>query len=194
MEGLIFYFICSILIIGLVMTSGHRRKLVLILIGLVIFGRIQLTIDHSTIYLSYVILVLTSFFYVSFQTFYHQLYILICSLILGMTYSSLFIIQIYDPASYLFKPFIMISLILLLILLILCKKIETRVLVLLIGFSQGEILNYLIFTSINLNYSFGTVGWLDSISFIFFLMMCLEWIKRNIALFLSKKQNSKAEI
>jgi hypothetical protein len=193
-EGLIFYCICSILIFGLVKTSDHRRKLVFILIGLVIFGRIQLTIDNSTIYLSYIILVLTSFYYVSFYTFYHQLYILICTLIVGMTYSSLFIIQIYDPASFIFNPFIMISLILLLTILILCKKNETRVLVLLIGFSLGEILNYLIFKSINLNYSFGTVAWLDSLSFIFLLMVCLEWIKRNISLLLSKKQNSKAEI
>jgi hypothetical protein len=88
----------------------------------------------------------------------------------------------------------MISLILLLIILILCKKNETRVLVLLIGFSLGEILNYLIFKSINLNYSFGTVAWLDSLSFIFLLMVCLEWIKRNISLLISKKQNSNAEI
>ena len=194
MEGLIFYCICFILITGLVMTSGNRRKLVFILIGLILFGRIQLTIDNLTIYLSYIILALTSFYYLSFHTFYHQLYILICSLIVGMSYSSLFVIQIYDPASFLFKPFIMISLILLLIILILCKKNETRVLVLLTGFSQGEILNYLIFTSINLNYSFGTVAWLDLLSLIFLLMVCLEWMKRNISLFLIKKQNRKAEI
>lgn len=104
-------------------------------------------------------------------------------LIIGMAYSSMSILAIYDPASYFINEFFSIAFMTTVLAVFLSNHYIERVRLLIIGLIQGEVFNFFTYRSINIQYIIGDLSWLDSL----FLTILLITTLRLLSLNFSKK-------
>ncbi len=104
-------------------------------------------------------------------------------LIIGMSYSSMSILAIYDPASYFINEFFSISLMTTVLAIFLSNHYIERIRLLIIGLIQGEVFNFFTYRSIKVQYIIGDLSWLDSL----FLTIVLITSLRLLSLNFSKK-------
>ena len=106
-------------------------------------------------------------------------------LIIGMAYSSMSILAIYDPASYFINEFLSISLMTTVLAVFLSNHYIERLRLLIIGLIQGEVFNFFTYRSIKVQYMIGDLSWLDTLFFTILLiatvrLLSLNYSKKNL--------------
>ncbi|WP_088069225.1 YphA family membrane protein [Gottfriedia luciferensis] len=97
-------------------------------------------------------------------------------LIIGMVYSIITMLAIYDPASFFINEMIIISFFILLLASFLSRSFNEQLRYVLIGLIQGEIFNYITFDSIKFNYIIGDLKWFDTLFFSIILLLGIKYL------------------
>ncbi|MEH7348546.1 YphA family membrane protein, partial [Gottfriedia acidiceleris] len=97
-------------------------------------------------------------------------------LIIGMTYSVVILLSIYDPASFFIDERIISSFLVLLLTFFLSKSYYDKIRYITIGLVQGEIFNYITFKSIDFKYIIGDLSWFDTLLMSILLLSAIQFI------------------
>lgn len=187
MQGL--YFLFSIWTIILLYSRNKVNSKVKffnisILLLLITCSTFTIELYSFQINVVYLFLIFMISYFISKLTLSEQLLHFLKGLIIGMAYSSMCILAIYDPASYFVNVFFSIPLMTTVLVLFLSKDYIERLRLLIIGLMQGEIFNFFTYRSIKIQYVIGDFSWLDSLFLTILVITILKLLSHSV----SKKQ------
>ncbi len=154
-----------------------------ILLVLISGSYLTFNIDAINVNISFIILFVLISYFLSLLNKSVQIILFIKGLIIGMVYSSMSIIVIYDPASFFINIFLSTSLLAIVLALFLSKNFEEQIKLILIGLIQGEIFNFFTFRSIKVDYVIGDINWLA----ILFATILLLILVKSLSLRFAKR-------
>lgn len=151
MEGIYFYWlvwIAWIYVTFIVEKNNFRIQVAVFLLTAIIFSNYTITLFSTVINSTLPLFIIVGCYLISRKTKMMYIYYLVCSIILTCSYVIFRLFQLYDPVWVMFNPTIKLALILVLIILLLVKDQRSRVAVLLISITIGEIVYTLFINSL----------------------------------------------
>jgi hypothetical protein len=121
-------------------------------------------------------------------------YMLICILTISLAYCSFLMFELYDPVWLFFNRNLMLGAALIYVTLMLLKDFRLRLVGLLVGAIQGDILYGIIINNVNFSYEIGSFVFLDviAISFCFiFVWSSLELLLHHVDVLVQKNTKEK---
>ncbi len=121
-------------------------------------------------------------------------YMLICILTISLAYCSFLMFELYDPVWLFFNRNLMLGAALIYVTLMLLKDFRLRLVGLLVGAIQGDILYGIIINKVNFSYEIGSFVFLDviAISFCFiFVWSSLEILLHHVDVLVQKNTKEK---
>ncbi|MFF2875624.1 hypothetical protein ACFVR2_04800 [Gottfriedia sp. NPDC057991] len=185
MQGSLFIITSWIIVLFLLLNRDRTKKNFLYLSGvLILISCSAYTIDLFSIEinLSYIIIIFIISYFISLLKLIDQIVHFFKGLIIGMTYSVVTLLSIYDPASFFIDERIISSFLVLLLTFFLSKSYYDKIRYITIGLVQGEIFNYITFKSINFKYIIGDLSWFDTLLMSILLLSAIQFI----AIYVSK--------
>ena len=181
MEGTTFYLIFWTLWIFLTFfidrQNPYRLKLSIIVLIAIFLSEFHYDLGNDQLYASGFFLLLITYFLFSREKRSTIIYNFICSYIVTLSYVSFHLFEIYDPIWIIINKQWMIGIFLGYLVIILQKSLKGRLLIILSGTMQGEILYAYILKKYQFPYSIGGFDYLDVLSLITMLLVgwsCFE--------------------
>ncbi|WP_129688704.1 hypothetical protein [Gottfriedia acidiceleris] len=185
MQGSLFIITSWIIVLFLLLYRDRTKKNFLYLSGvLILISCSAYTIDLFSIEInfSYIIIIFIISYFISLLILIEQIAHFFKGLIIGMTYSVVTLLSIYDPASFFINEMIISSFLVILLTFFLSKSYYDKMRYITIGLVQGEIFNYITFKSINFKYIIGDLNWFDTLFMSILILSAIQFI----AIYVSK--------
>ncbi|MEH7454869.1 YphA family membrane protein [Gottfriedia acidiceleris] len=179
MQGSLFIITSWIIVLFLLFYRDRTKKNFLYLAGLLILISCSAyTIDLISIEInfSYIIIIFIISYFISLLNLIEQIGHFFKGLIIGMTYSVVTLLSIYDPASFFIDEMIISSFLVILLSFFLSKSYYDKIRYITIGLVQGDIFNYFTFKSINFKYIIGDLNWFDTLFMSILLLSAIQFI------------------
>jgi hypothetical protein len=165
MEGSTFYWICWLFWVYFTFIldkqNPYRLKLSAIVLSVLVLSNIRFMVGRYEIHASALFLYVCSYLFFNKENRGVIIYIFICSFIVSIAYVTFHLFEIYDPIWILFKKEWMMSLCLGTLSILLQKTLKGRLVIIVIGAMQGEILFAYILSKFQIPYSIGAFAFLD---------------------------------
>lgn len=193
MQGIFFVSSCWLLII---FCLSYKNKFTnsLLIVGLLFFllSCSTFTFEIFSVHLnvSYFAIIFIVSYLLSLLGIAEQFGKIFKGLVIGMCYSSMTILFIYDPASFFINQVIAISLIIIFLCMFLSKNFTDQIIITSLGLIQGEIFNYFILKSIQVNHIIGELNWFDCL----FLSILVITSINAFSIFKSKKSKKSLDV
>jgi hypothetical protein len=184
-QGSLFIIASWIIVLFLLLYRDRTKKNFLYLSGvLILISCSAYTIDFFSIEInfSYIIIIFIISYFISLLILIEQIVHFFKGLIIGMTYSVVTLLSIYDPASFFINEMIISSFLVILLTFFLSKSYYDKMRYITIGLVQGEIFNYITFKSINFKYIIGDLNWFDTLFISILILSAIQFI----AIYVSK--------
>ncbi|PFH82102.1 hypothetical protein [Bacillus sp. AFS088145] len=179
MQGSLFIITSWIIVLFLLLYRDRTKKSFLYLAGvLILISCSAYTIDLFSIEInfSYIIIIFIISYFISLLKLIEQIVHFFKGLIIGMTYSVVTLLSIYDPASFFINEMIISSFLVILLSFFLSKSYYDKIRYITIGLVQGDIFNYITFKSINFKYIIGDLNWFDTLFMSILLLSAIQFI------------------
>ncbi|WP_088010693.1 hypothetical protein [Gottfriedia acidiceleris] len=179
MQGSLFIIASWIIVLILLIYRDRIKYNLLYLSGvLILISCSAYTIDVFSIEIniSYMIIIILISYIISLLNLIEQIGHFFKGLIIGMTYSVVTLLSVYDPASFFMNEMIISSFLVILLTFFLSKSYYDKMRYITIGLVQGEIFNYITFKSINFKYIIGDLNWFDTLLISILLMSAIQFI------------------
>jgi hypothetical protein len=174
LEGIMFYwtFWMSWVYLTFILNKNHRDrlKLTVMVLLVIIFSTSHLVIGPFDMYVSVLLLLLFSYTLLGEETPGTIFYLCICTLIISIAYVTFQLFEIFDPIWMLFKKEWMMGFVISYLSLLLQKTLKARLLIVVSGLVQGEILHGYILHNLHLSNQIGTLAFLDACSIIVLIL------------------------
>jgi hypothetical protein len=167
MEGIYFYlffWIIWIIATFFMKKSAWRTMLAAASLITIILSSISLYIDGFRITLSFCFLFFLSCYFAAKQTRWQLLYMVIASLTIAFAYTSFQLLVLFDPVWIWMDRTWMLAMVLVILCFLFYENIHSRLLCLVIGGCQGEMLYSIISQKISLSSIIGSFSFLDIMS------------------------------
>lgn len=186
MEGVMFYWIMWLfwIYVTFLLNRKHpyRYKLSAVLLIVLIFANFHIQFWGFDLYLGGAFLLFVSYSFFTGSNKPTVFYFLICSIIVMLAYTAFHLFEIFDPAFLIFKREWMMGISLGYLVSLLQKSFTGRLMALISGTMQGEILYALILSKYDFAYPIGSFSYLDTWSLTTLLLFGWSLIERAIAL------------
>lgn len=160
-----FYWICWMYWIYLTFIldkqKPYRLKLSASILVIIIISGIHFQVLGFDIYLSGLVLLFGSFYLIGRERKTTIFYYFICSFIITIAYVTFHLFEIFDPIWIIFKDEWMIAICICILALILQNNLRGRLLAVISGTMQGEILYAYILSRYPFPYTIGSFAYLD---------------------------------
>ncbi len=177
MEGLYFYWLAWIGWIWVTFfmdkNKPERIKIAVWLLAAILAAPIKLNLVYFEFHLSALAIALFVFVETWSKKTGSLLYFFLSSFIIMLAYTSFLMFELYDPIWVLFDRSIMLAAIGFYLALLLHKNMHSRVLALITGFLQGEVLFSAILGKFNFPYVISSLAFMDIL--IISLAMLVAW-------------------
>jgi hypothetical protein len=174
---LIFWMFWIFLTFFLNKQNPYRLKLSIIVLIAIFLSEVHYSIGNDQLYASGMFLLLVTYFLFCREKRGTIIYFFICSYIVTISYVTFHLFEIYDPIWIIMNKQWMIGIFLGYLAILLQKTLKGRVLIILSGTMQGEILYAYILNKYQFPYSIGGFDYLDVFSLISALLIgwsCIE--------------------
>ncbi|QKE71806.1 hypothetical protein HPK19_02860 [Arthrobacter citreus] len=177
-----FFIIASWVLVFVLMFLRERTKLsflyLSVILILIICSAYTIDVFSIEINISYIIMIFYISYKISLLSLREQIIHFVKGLIIGMTYSVVTLLSIYDPASFFINEMIIKSFFMIVLCLFLSKSYYDKLRYITIGLVQGELFNYITFESIDFNYVIGDLNWFDTLFFTILLLSGIQYLTK----------------
>jgi hypothetical protein len=190
MEGLYFYsFFWLIWMIATFFMKKTRQRTMLAASALItiILSSVSLYIGGFQVTLSFLFLFFLSCYFAAKQTLRKLLYLAIAALTIAFSYASFQLLVLFDPVWIWMDRAWMLAMILFIICFLFYENIQSRLLCLIIGSCQGEMLYSIITKRVSLSYVIGSFSFLDTVSISAFCLLIWTLLEQ-IAVYVNEKK------
>jgi hypothetical protein len=167
MEGLYFYsFFWGLWLVATFFMKKTSRRTMLAAVALItiILSSVSLYIGSFRITLSFLFLFFLSCYFVAKQGRWELLYMAIAALTVAFAYTSFQLLVLFDPVWIWMDRTWMLAIILLILCFLFYENIQSRLLCLVIGSCQGEMLYSIISHKVSFSSIIGSYSFLDMVS------------------------------
>jgi hypothetical protein len=175
MEGSMFYWIlwlfwvCITFLIN--KQNPYRTKLAVVILMVIILSDVHFMIKNFQLYAGGLFMLLLSYIILGKKKLGSLLYAFICSFIITISYVTFNLFVIFDPVWVIFQKEWMMGICLSLLAIILQKSLKDRLLIIVSGTMQGEILYAFYLSKFEFSYPIGAMVYLDVSSLIIILLV-----------------------
>lgn len=197
MDGATFYWICWMAWVCstfLMKKTKERLFLSILILMTIILSPYYVEIGDININFSILLILFFCLKEISKRSKKQVLYLFICILTISLAYCSFLMFELYDPVWVLFSRHLMLSAALIYVTLMLLKDFRLRLIGLLIGTIQGDVIYGIIMNNINFSYEIGSFVFLDVISMSFgfiFIWSSLEVLLHHVDVIVQKNTKEK---
>jgi len=190
MEGSIFYwvywFLWTYFTFIMDKHNPYRLKLAALILILIISSPSHFSIKGFDFYVSGLLLLLSSYLVMRKEKLGTLLYQYICSLIISIAYVTFHLFEIFDPIWIIFNKDWMIAICMWYLTLLLQRSIKGRLVTVICGTMQGEIMYAYILSKYQFSYEIGGFSYLDVCSLI--IVFITAWsILENLGVILQNQ-------
>ncbi|WP_446685736.1 YphA family membrane protein [Neobacillus endophyticus] len=175
MEGAVFYLIFWSLWVYITFILQrkyfYRLKLAAMILIIIIFSGSQFSLGPFHFFSSGMVLLFFSYLFISQEKKKTIIYLLICSLIVTIAYVSFHLFEIYDPIWIIFNKDWMQGICIGFLAVSLQKTLKGRLLVIVSGTMQGELLYAYFLNQYQFPYTIGSFDYLDVCSLVVVLLL-----------------------
>ncbi|SFA98350.1 hypothetical protein SAMN04488577_1971 [Bacillus sp. cl95] len=165
MEGILFYWISwSIWISATFILSKKnsiRTRLAVHILILIILSNYHVQLGNFQFYASGLYILLVAYASLRKERKRVILYLSVCSIIVAASYSSFHLYELFDPVWLFMKREWMLGILLCYLSILMQKKLKFRMIIVMTGAMQGDILNALLLSRHSLPYPIGGLSFLD---------------------------------
>lgn len=141
--------------------NPFRAKLAACILVIIILSNVHLTVERFQFFASGLFLLLLSYIILSKKKLGSLLYAFICSFIVTISYVTFNLFVIFDPVWVVFQKEWMMGFCLSCLAIILQKSLKDRLLIIVSGTMQGEILYAFYLSKFEFSYPIGAIAYLD---------------------------------
>jgi hypothetical protein len=174
-EGSMFYWILWVFWVSITFfmnkQNPYRTKVAIGLLMVIILSNVHFMVGSFQFYASGVFLLLLSFFILGKKKLGPLLYAFICSFIITISYVTFNLFVIYDPIWVIFQKEWMMGICMCCLAIFLQKSLKDRLLIIVSGTMQGEILYAFYLSKFEFSYPIGTIAYLDVTSLVILLLV-----------------------
>jgi hypothetical protein len=175
MEGSMFYWILWVFWIYVTFFMNkqnlYRSKLGSVILVLIILSNVHFKIMSFEFYASGLFILLLSYIILGKKKLGSLLYAFICSFIVTIAYVTFNLFVIYDPVWVIFQKEWMMGICFSCLAIFLQTSLKDRLLIIVSGTMQGEILYAIYLSKFEFSYPIGTIAYLDVFSLITILLV-----------------------
>jgi hypothetical protein len=175
MEGSMFYWILWVFWIYVTFfmnkQNRYRSKLGSVILVLIILSNVHFKIMSFEFYASGLFILLLSYIILGKKKLGSLLYAFICSFIVTIAYVTFNLFVIYDPVWVIFQKEWMMGICFSCLAIFLQTSLKDRLLIIVSGTMQGEILYAIYLSKFEFSYPIGTIAYLDVFSLITILLV-----------------------
>ncbi len=183
MEGAMFYWICWLLWIYVTFfmdkKNNFRFRLSVIILVVINLADQHFTLGRFEIYSGGICLLILSYILFSQEKGRAIFYYFICSYIITMAYVTFHLFEIFDPIWIIFKKEWMMGICFGYLAVLLQKTLKCRLLIIICGTMQGELLYAYILSKFELPYSIGALAYLDVCSLTVILLVIWSFLENG---------------
>lgn len=187
MEGSFFYWIFWFFWVYLTFVLNKNNPLRLKLAGclliIIIHSNVHFIIGRFDIYASGLMMLLLSFYFIGKEKLGRILYTFICSFTITMAYVAFQLFEIFDPIWIIFQKEWMMGVCFSILAILLQKTLTGRLLIIVSGTMQGEVLYAYYLTKFEFSYPIGTLAYLDVCALISLLLVCWSILENASTIF-----------
>ena len=163
--------------------NPYRFQLAAMILTIIIFSNYSFSIGNFEIYSSGVLMLLFCYFFISQQKRISMIYQLICSLIISVAYVSFHLFEIFDPVWIIFNKDWMLGVCLGFLAITLQKSLKERLLIVVSGTMQGELLYAYTVSKFQFPSPIGALAYLDVCSLVIVLLMAWSFLENAGTIF-----------
>ena len=175
MEGSMFYWILWVFWIYVTFFMNkqnlYRSKLGSVILVLIILSNVHFKVISFEFYASGLFILLLSYIILGKKKLGSLLYAFICSFIVTIAYVTFNLFVIYDPVWVIFQKEWMMGICFSCLAIFLQTSLKDRLLIIVSGTMQGEILYAFYLSKFEFSYPIGTIAYLDVFSLITILLV-----------------------
>jgi hypothetical protein len=175
MEGSMFYWILWVFWIYVTFFMNkqnlYRSKLGSVILVLIILSNVHFKVMSFEFYASGLFILLLSYIILGKKKLGSLLYAFICSFIVTIAYVTFNLFVIYDPVWVIFQKEWMMGICFSCLAIFLQTSLKDRLLIIVSGTMQGEILYAIYLSKFEFSYPIGTIAYLDVFSLITILLV-----------------------
>lgn len=181
MQGSLFIISSWVIAAYLMIYQNRTKKNLLYLSGILLLiscSAYSIDVFSIEINISYIIMIFIISYKISLLSLREQIIHFFKGLIIGMTYSVVTLLSIYDPASFIINEMLISSVFVIILALFLSKSYYDKLRYITIGLIQGEIFNYITFESIDLKYIIGDLSWFDTLLLSVLILSAIKYLTK----------------
>ncbi|MDM5331212.1 hypothetical protein [Neobacillus sp. CF12] len=175
MEGSMFYWILWVFWVSITFfmnkQNPYRTKVAIGLLMVIILSNVHFMVGSFQFYASGIFMLLLSFIILGKKKLGPLLYAFICSFIITISYVTFNLFVIYDPIWVIFQKEWMMGICMGCLAIFLQKSLKDRLLIIVSGTMQGEILYAFYLSKFEFSYPIGTIAYLDVTSLVILLLV-----------------------
>ncbi|MEW9049814.1 MAG: hypothetical protein AB2392_01560 [Neobacillus sp.] len=165
MEGSMFYWVLWVLWVYLTFMANkennHRLNLSVIILLIIILSNFQLRLGFFEITASGLFMLLLSYIILSKEKNWSLIYIYLCTVIITLAYAAFNLFEIFDPIWIIFQKEWMMGISFCYLAVLLQKTLKGRLLVIVCGTMQGEIVYSYFLSRLEFSYPISSLEYLD---------------------------------
>ncbi|PGS48864.1 hypothetical protein [Bacillus sp. AFS041924] len=181
MQGSLFIISSWVIATYLMIYQNRTKKNLLYLSGILLLiscSAYSIDVFSIEINISYIIMIFIISYKISLLSLREQIIHFFKGLIIGMTYSVVTLLSIYDPASFIINEMLISSVFVIILALFLSKSYYDKLRYITIGLIQGEIFNYITFESIDFKYIIGDLSWFDTLLLSVLILSAIKYLTK----------------
>jgi hypothetical protein len=175
MEGSVFYWILWLFWVCITFFlnkhNPYRTKLAAVILLIIILSDVHFLVESFQFYASGLFMLLLSYIILSKKKLGSLLYAFICSFIVTIAYVTFNLFVIFDPVWVIFQKEWMMGVCISFLAIILQTSLKDRLLIVVSGTMQGEILYAFYLSKFEFSYPIGTIAYLDVASLVIILLV-----------------------
>jgi hypothetical protein len=175
MEGSVFYWILWLFWVCITFffnkQNPYRTKLAVVILMVIILSDVHFLVESFQFYASGLFMLLLSYIILGKKKLGSLLYAFICSFIVTISYVTFNLFVIFDPVWVIFQKEWMMGVCISFLAIILQTALKDRLLIIVSGTMQGEILYAFYLSKFEFSYPIGTMAYLDVASLIIILLV-----------------------
>ncbi|RDU36334.1 hypothetical protein DRW41_12400 [Neobacillus piezotolerans] len=170
MDGYMFYLAawCSLIYLAF-LASGRLRSMrglrASILLA-IIASPLHFQVGESLVYIGWISIYFYSIIHIIQANWKQKAYFSVCGIIVSMLYSSIRLFELFDPIVFIIKKEWFIAIVISLLVPILYRPFKWRLLVIMVGIIQGELLYALVLAKNSMPFDAGGYAFMDTLSLV----------------------------
>lgn len=180
MEGFYFYWlfwIFWVMAFFFMKAGAERRKISNWLLCMIILSLYEITIFQLQLTTASLFLLCTVYFHIGKEKGRQAVYLFITSFIIMLVYTTFLLYELFDPVWVVFNRTFMLSGLIIITIITLQRPFIKRLISMVAGVTQGEILFAAMLNNLSLPYVAGTRSFLDMIAILIALLLGISGFK-----------------